>query len=387
MNTINLRRSAPGVPFHAITLPSAEVAVASGGSQAGIPSARHHALRWTAMVGDVHTAPTVVCGTVFIGTADGTIHAVSTQSGLTRWQVALEGASRAPVVDDDIVFVSGGGRLHALDADDGSEVWSASLAGTAVFSDVTVDEGVLYVGDSEGYVQAIYPPTGERFWYTRVGAAAGSAPVVDGDLVHVRADDGTVTALHTATGEVMWQVQGGWTFSPSGPVVTEGLVVAAESGGTFQALDADTGIRRWEITVPGIAVGSPVTTGGTVIFATELPSRSGMITAVDAATGMQRWQLEIGAALASPLRMVGTTVYFGDAGGAVRMLDAATGGERWSYTRHDGQPASAPFILAHVLYLGSTVSHQVLSPGLTELMYGAQQAGTVRAYRLRLTPN
>ncbi len=387
MNTINQRRSAPGVPFHAITLPSTEVTVASGGSQNGIPTTRHHALRWMATVGDVHAAPTVVCGTVFIGTADGMLHAVSSQNGLTRWQVQLEGASRAPVVFDDIVLVSGGSRLHALDADDGCEAWSASLDANAVFSDVTVDEGVLYVGDSEGYVQAIYPPTGERFWHTRVGAAVGSAPVVDGDLVYVRTDDGTVTALHTATGEVMWQVQGGWTFSPSGPIVTDGLVVAAEGGGTFQALDADTGIRRWEISAPGIAVGSPVTAGGTVIVATELPTRCGMITAIDAATGVQRWQVEIGAALASPLRMVGNIVYFGDAGGAVRMLDATTGTERWSYTRCDGQPASAPFILAHVLYLGSTVSHPVLSPGLTEMIYGAQQAGTVRAYRLRLTPN
>lgn len=387
MNTINRRRSAPGVPFHAITLPSTEVAVANGGSQTGIPTAHHHALRWMATIGDVHTAPTAVCGTVFIGTVDGTIHAVSTQTGLTRWEVVLEGAPGAPVVADDMVFVAGGSRLHALDVEDGCEVWSASLAGNAVFSDATVDEGVLYVGDSEGYIQAIYLPTGERFWYTRVGSAAASAPVVDGDLVYVRTDEGTVTALHTATGEVMWQVQGGWTFSPSGPVVTEGLVVSAEAGGIFQALDADTGIRRWEVTVPGIAVGSPVAVNGTVIVSTELPSRTGMITAMDATTGMQRWQVEIGAALASPLRTVGGIVYFGDAGGAVRMLDAATGNERWSYTRCDGQPASAPFILAHVLYLGATASPPVLSPGLTELIYGARQAGTVRSYRLRLTPN
>lgn len=103
--------------------------------------------------GDVVSSPAVADGTCYVG-ADA-IYAVDAASGDVRWQVDLPEATywsnSSPAVVDGVVYVGSGvlgreGRVHALDADDGTERWREEFD-EPVFSSPAVVDGGLYVVD------------------------------------------------------------------------------------------------------------------------------------------------------------------------------------------------------------------------------------------------
>ena len=59
----------------------------------------------------------VADGTVYFGSADGHLWAVSAQNGRVRWKVPLGGQVETPVVADGVVYVgTRDGYLYAVDA-------------------------------------------------------------------------------------------------------------------------------------------------------------------------------------------------------------------------------------------------------------------------------
>ena len=89
-------------------------------------------LRWAfGYPGDViaFAAPTLIDGTLFVGSAGGTVYAIDTASGCVHWQYEARGPVRAaPVIatsGDDItlLFSDQNGGVHALDARTGAQRW------------------------------------------------------------------------------------------------------------------------------------------------------------------------------------------------------------------------------------------------------------------------
>ncbi|MFC7228620.1 PQQ-binding-like beta-propeller repeat protein [Salinirubellus salinus] len=72
--------------------------------------------------------PAVDGGTVYYTTDRGRLYALDTGGGSQRWASGV-GAISAPSVVDGTVYVGRSGGVRALDAADGSGVWSASTAG------------------------------------------------------------------------------------------------------------------------------------------------------------------------------------------------------------------------------------------------------------------
>ncbi len=131
-----------------------------------------------------------------------------------------------------------------------TSVWRAHVGGTiltlSAFGDVVV------VTTSERAVLA-YSDTGLRLWRLELSELAPSAPVRADESSAVLVDlSGEVQRFDLATGVVGWRHNVGSDVNLA-PVVGAGVAVVMDRGGTTTALDLDSGQRRWEVEVEGLA--------------------------------------------------------------------------------------------------------------------------------------
>nr|WP_324665116.1 PQQ-binding-like beta-propeller repeat protein [Haloarcula sp. CK38] len=224
----------------------------------------------------------VVDGTVYasgqrhFGTSPQTprlwVRAFDADSGAEKWAFSQEShpPTRPSVADGTVYVGSDSHAIHAIDASDGSERWTAELGsavrGLAAVPDDAADavSGTVYAGCGDYYLYAFDAENGDRRWRTRTRGAVNT-PAVAGDVVYAANrgyiietnDDGSVRhdedgsidrdkAVHGfdgGSGEVLWtveldsQVADGTTPSYFGgePIVADGTVYVTTnaSDGTF----------------------------------------------------------------------------------------------------------------------------------------------------------
>jgi outer membrane protein assembly factor BamB len=249
---------------------------------------------------------TIAGDTLFIGTSfpsEGAVdppvvYALELATGRQRWRTVLDRGTdlqwAAPVVAGGQVLVADTlshpgsaptSHLHALDAGTGRVRWKADLH--------TSQQGFF-----------AEPPV-----------------VVAGGLVYVRTASSALLALEVNSGREVWRAPG----SPVVAGVRDGLVITVFED-RLAALDASSGVRRWEIPVSGRREHWPVLDGDTV----HVASADHMI-AVDAATGTMRWQVPVGAAVGPPVQ-VGGRLYVATRS-RLLALDPSSGRSLWTSTR------------------------------------------------------
>ena len=232
------------------------------------------------------------------------------------WMARFPGgvSSRAtPVVDDGVLYLSGGANVFAIDGRTGETVWrwqpgSSAAAAQRVpsWQGVGLGDGLVFVPLRSAEVAALRQDTGELVWVETVG----SVPPQAGESV-------TTAPMH-ARGKVFIGIANG------------------DSGGQGRviALDAETGERLWTFFV----VPRPGEFGHeTWPQDTEVWRLGGggvwLVGAVDPELGMVYF------VTGNPVPMYGGEIRRGDNlfTAAVLALDMETGERRWHYqvVRHD----------------------------------------------------
>ncbi|MCC6305031.1 MAG: PQQ-binding-like beta-propeller repeat protein [Rhodobacteraceae bacterium] len=249
--------------------------------------------------------------------------------------------------------VAEGGRIFTLDARagvsavgaDGTRLWQRDLtpAGqrdpSASGGGLALGGGRLFVTTGFGRLVALDAASGDELWTQRFDAPVTAAPTVDGDLVYVVAGDGTGWAVDALNGRIRWQIPG--TPAPAGmvggpgPAVTDRMVLLPFASGEVVAALKLGGLRVWSATLAGQRrgfaytgvsdiTGDPVVVGDVAYVGTQ----SGRLAAFDLATGERRWTATEGAL--SPVWPVGGALFLVSDAGALVRLDAATGATVWS---------------------------------------------------------
>jgi polyvinyl alcohol dehydrogenase (cytochrome) len=149
----------------------------------------------------------------------------ATVAGLQEaWRVPLGGCTSTPAVVDGLVYVGDWeGNVHALYAADGSTYWSAQVSEASIDDSPLFMDGRLYVGDGAGDFVALDAKTGDEIWRahlddhpdTHIFSSAGGAEglvfvgVASIELVATKPDytfRGSLVALDALSGEVQWRV-------------------------------------------------------------------------------------------------------------------------------------------------------------------------------------
>ncbi len=174
-------------------------------------------------------SPAVVDRTVItaVGSRDndkGYVYGHDLVTGDRQWETKIQtDLSSAPVTDGTYAYIGDhSGTIHALSVESGSKAWTVE-AGNGVYSQLAIVNGVLYVGDRDGYVYAIHnappnDPPEPRF------EIAPSEPQV-GELVQFDAsastDDKTIETYE-------WHFDGNNVADATGSLVERQFSVSGE---------------------------------------------------------------------------------------------------------------------------------------------------------------
>lgn len=143
---------------------------------------------------DISSAPIVVGQNVFVGNRDS-LSSLDASNGQKIWSDSFSrGFSSTPAVANGVVYAGGNspqGDIYALDAASGAQIWNYTTGGPVESSPI-IANGVLYVGS--GNLYALNAMTGTNLWNYTIGTV-DSCPAVDDGVLYVGCSDGNLYAL------------------------------------------------------------------------------------------------------------------------------------------------------------------------------------------------
>ena len=192
--------------------------------------------RWATVVeGGGFGHPTVVGGSVYVGTGRDTVLSLDCRTGRVEWTYDAAGVEEygggawgRPLVADGRVYVGISHsespnadpgdteefthRLVALDAREGMEQWATEVT-TPVFAGPVRVADTVVAGSEDGILRGFDPETGDVRWEFSLPGGFGYRPVVtsaesltlvtdDGTAVHVDVPDGTMRRTKEVVREV-----------------------------------------------------------------------------------------------------------------------------------------------------------------------------------------
>jgi outer membrane protein assembly factor BamB len=215
-------------------------------------------------------SPTFAHETIYQATGDGTLHAINSATGDTRWRYDLGGQkAQTPAVQDDVIYVSGERETVALSRT-GDTNWTRSDAFSS--SPVVKDHNLFFFGrDNDRAVYSLDVNDGSIRWSKDIGSSNWAPGIrnlaVDADSVYVNTD-ATIQRFSRSDGVEEWQTQ----FEGAGELCTsENQVYAVgrdNSGGGITAVAKDTGAEVWTEIVDSPIMTEPIISGANLYFGT-----------------------------------------------------------------------------------------------------------------------
>ena len=290
----------------------------TGGTTEGSPSPSASAT--PSAIESTPTAATGPSATKAAERADSsTLVAISLDDQREVWRTPLGATSRSGVtIDGTNAFVGDqDGSVYAVSLETGAISWSEQMGGR-VDSALAVSDGqVVAIARNTDTAQVVVDSfdeaTGERSWPAlaiKANSTAGTAPSTGGGSLFIGSADRRVRALDAADGAERWATLVLSLFSPATALAfDEQSVFAADIAGGLYRLDAADGGRAWSYQLNEVVLrSSPVVSGDSVL----LGLGDGRLIAIDVASGHLVWQS------ASSPGLVGTIALASDAVIAVK---------------------------------------------------------------------
>ena len=273
---------------------------------------------WAVRAGRRFTGPVEVEGnTLYGGSIDRKVYAISLAGGEVRWSSRLAGMIVGGVLlRGDTVFAASSrpeGRIYALHRATGKQIWR--MATPSVGAPLALVRGVLIAQTQRGEVLALDPQHGKILWRRRVGVARTAAvPAGDGGLLVATTDslyrlstsDGSVTHRAVSPGTIVsaWLSQG------------DALVAGTTDSQVVSIRPTDLK-RNWALRVDAPVLGSPAALGDTLYVAT----RTGTVYRIEPGSQPSIKRLtSLDWAVTAPLTIAGRQILLGGADGIIRAL-------------------------------------------------------------------
>lgn len=288
------------------------------------------------------------------------------------WKFSTEpdsGLSAQPLILGDRIIFCALGRVYALDAETGEEVWPSFDTAYNIRMTPVYHDGRLFVGNDNGEMYILDPsdtPAGQRqLAVLDLGAPISASPVIIDEYMYVVDDSGTLLRLNLNTyePETLHQFRTGakhqLTYDGDGLYFTgiaDGIVYAwdlrrsrqrwAQAQGQLvtapvageqylfvgtaegvKALRTRVGRPEWQSPPIMAAVGAPALTGDHLIMA----GRDEVLYLLDRKTGQPVAGFELDGVMDVPATVIDDTVYVGTLAGNLYALDAGNLAVKWYY--------------------------------------------------------
>lgn len=258
------------------------VAVGSSDGQVFALDAQSGAIRWHVRLnGEVLSPPTISDRVVAVRTVDGKLHGLAPQDGHELWnqeqqvpRLSLRGTSRPVIVGDLTLCGFDNGKVLAVNMNDGSLQWEATIAPphgrTELERLVDVDSAVKVVGQDvyavgfQGRVAMLALDTGQVWWSHDASSYRGMG--VDDETLYMASADGEIVALRRRTGAELWRQKALLHRGLSAIAVSDDAIVTADFQGYVHWLDKASGALAARIQSGKVRVSNPPVVAGNMVL-------------------------------------------------------------------------------------------------------------------------
>lgn len=241
----------------------------------------------------VHGAPTARGGRLFVVTVDNKLYALDAADGSQLWThsglaetASILGAA-SPAEDGGVVVVPySSGELVALRVENGQVLWTESLSAvrrTDIVSSLAdirgrpaIDRGRVFAMSHGDMLVSIDMRSGQRVWEREIGGF--ESPWVAGPVVYVLSKDQELVALERDSGRIHWvRSLPRWKDEKdktnpilwTGPILVSDRLLVAGSNGEALAISPYSGEVLGMVKLPDGAPVAPVVADGSVYFLTS----------------------------------------------------------------------------------------------------------------------
>ncbi|MEQ8880406.1 MAG: PQQ-binding-like beta-propeller repeat protein [Cyclobacteriaceae bacterium] len=322
---------------------------------------------------EIHGTPVISDGILCVGSEDFSIYAVDILSGKTMWTFETNGrVNTKPIVDDErVFFVSEDGLLYVLDKFTGEKKMEAeSYPGARLAysqpgpfanppNQPVHKDGNIYLTNwvrgtvKKVYVSSVASVSGESNWIVELEGWDVQDPIlVDNQLFILYETNGTATepsnmrvyAIDASTGDVLWtydqkKIHGFKNFS------ADSETVYFESPSDFFALDARTGVLRWQYAFDEKKINLPEKSyfANKWIYLVE----HGSLVVLDPKTGSINKTLKVDRFYR--IHFMEDGLAFGTSSNQVHAMDTSTGKTLWT-VKTNAQLSSEPVYQDGMIY-------------------------------------
>ncbi len=320
-------------------------------------------LNWYVQTEDkVSSSPIGVDDTVYVGSDDKNVYAISADNGKIKWTFKTGSwVSTSPAFYNNKIYIgSRDGKIYSLNIFNGKKEWEFRGEETVFFNpSVELDKGILLIGASlyerghhhDEVIYGINAESGMELWSCKVGASVFHAPFISDGIAYVGTEGGTVISLDAVTGKEIWKFETGGRIYAS-PVVSEDIIYIACEGlfnnGIVILLNAEDGRHIWtmEFEKP---FRSSACVGEDIVYIGSLDKN---LYAIDLGKRNILWKFETKGGIRCTPVLYRDIVYTGSDDGCFYAVNAMTGEELWRFDT-GGAIRSSPSLLEDSIYFGS----------------------------------
>lgn len=220
-----------------------------------------------------------------------------------------------PAVADGVIYFATGNRVFAVDTATGSQKWkypSTAPLNCNVKTGITISEGLIYFGGTDGNLYALSAKDGHMVWTYPTNASVRSTPIVSNGYVYVGSDDNLLYCIDAKSGESIWidkkhQPAGFRTGDDvqSPPAIAPGLVVFISMDTNVYAANSSTGALRWSYRLPL----SPVKTAPIISGSLVYIGCGSTLHVLSVKTGQPRYSIPLQSDIIAPPAVAGNDIY------------------------------------------------------------------------------
>lgn len=224
--------------------------------------------RWQSQLGSSLLSPVLISNNRVISVSNnGVISANSAQTGELIWQFATQnpnltvrGGSVPVLLDAKTVMVAtADGRVHALNLDDGTPLWSRRMSNAQGASDIerladidatpVLSDNMLYVTSYSGQLVAVDLGSRQLAFVKEKDYNSIKPVAVDARQLYTTTLDGNVVALDKLTGTVAWQSDALRFRGLSNAVAVGNYVLVGDALGYLHVFDKAAGkiVNRYQL--------------------------------------------------------------------------------------------------------------------------------------------
>ena len=280
------------------------------------------------------------------------VFSLDAAGGKVNWAYPEKGTAAVifyapPLVTDDAIYIGDlANTFHKLDKATGSEVWAYSDSQGFYLGQAAIYNGVVYAPNNDGILYALDADNGSLIWTFETGHYLWSQPVIANDTIYVGSMDHSVYAI-SLDGDKVWSYELSGAVSGA-PIMSEdgSMVFAGSLGNQMVALDATTGDLVWSFDTAKSVWGTSVVADGKLVFT----DTAGNIYIVSAEDGVGIWQTEIAGEIVGGATSIGDGFVVATQDGQIKAYDF-DGGALWQDTI-DGEVYQAPVANSDFLVTG-----------------------------------